>query len=153
MQVSFEWQSGMAFAGGDGDHTITMDAKAPLGKNSGMTPKHMLLAGVCGCTGMDVAALLRKHKMEPKSLVVEATAETLSTHPAVFREILVRFVVEGEVALERLLEAISLSQTKYCGVSAMVAAVSPIRWQAVLNGQVVGSGQADFGAVGSLASS
>lgn len=150
MKVSFEWQGGMAFAGGDGEHRITMDTRPPLGRGTGMSPKQLLLAGVCGCTGMDVAAFLRKKRMEPVALVAEAQAEPVAGHPAVFKDIVLRFVVTGDVAAEALLDAITQSQTKYCGVSAMVNAVSPIRWEAELNGALIGSGRADFGAVGAL---
>lgn len=145
MKLSFEWQGGMAFAGGDSENRVVMDTRPPLGRGQGLSPKQLLVAGVCGCTAMDVVAMLRKYKMEPTTFVVEAEAEPVSGHPAVLKEIALRFVVTGEVVPQALLEAITLSQTKYCGVSAMVNAVSPIRWEAVLNGSSVGTGRADFG--------
>jgi len=43
------------------------------------------------------------------------------------------------------LEAVRLSQTKYCGVSSMLSKAFPIRWELLVNGTSVGRGQAEFG--------
>lgn len=42
-------------------HKSTMDAKEDSGgQNKGPTPKEMLIASVLGCSGMDVASLMKK---------------------------------------------------------------------------------------------
>jgi putative redox protein len=147
MQVDFVWQGKIAFAGGTPDHKIALDTVPPLGTNTGMSPKQLLLAAVCGCTGMDVAALFTKHRQTPESFRIRASGQTTTGYPSVFKEILVEFMVTGPVDAQIFTEAVTLSQTKYCGVSAMVAAVSPIRWIANLNGVEIAQGHAQFPAL------
>ena len=43
------------------DHIITIDADERVGgENRGPRPKALLLAGLAGCTGMDVVSILKK---------------------------------------------------------------------------------------------
>jgi uncharacterized OsmC-like protein len=62
----------------------------------------------------------------------------------VFEKALITFSVDGEVEGEKLMEAVHLSQTKYCGVSAMLALAFPIEFRVLLNGQEIGRGSAKF---------
>ena len=50
----------------------------------------------------------------------------------------------SQLERERVLEAVSLSQTKYCAVSAMLAPAVPIRYKIILNGESIGTGEAHF---------
>lgn len=135
----------MSFTAEADGHQISMDAKSPIGHDSAMTPKHLLLAGICGCTAMDVAALLRKYKQEFESLDVDAeAAPTKGVIPAVFEKVNLTFKVKGAVDSSKLLEAVTLSQTKYCGVTAMVVKAVPVTYVVELNGENIGSGQASF---------
>ncbi len=105
----------MKFTAEADGHQVSMDAKSPIGEDSAMTPKHLLLAGICGCTAMDVAALLKKYKQTFESLEVDANADlSVGVFPAVFTEVRLIFKLKGEVDPARFLEAIKLSQTKYC---------------------------------------
>lgn len=153
MEVEFKWSGKMAFAGEVAGSSVVMDSRPPLGDGQGPTPKHLLLSAIAGCTAMDVVAYLRKSKQSLESLSVSVSGELTQGYPSVFKDIHILFRASGEVAAQSLIEAISLSQTRYCGVSAMVSAVSPIFWKAELGGSLVGEGQADFGPVGALASS
>lgn len=145
MKVHSTWVEKMKFTAQADQHQIEMDAKAPLGGDSALTPKQLLLAGVSGCTAMDVVALLRKFKQPLESFHIEADAPlTEGIQPAVFKEIKLTFKLTGEVMAEKVLEAVRLSQTKYCGVSAMVFKTVPISYTVELNGSLIGSGKADF---------
>jgi putative redox protein len=42
------------------------------------------------------------------------------------------------------MESVRLSQTKFCGVSAMLSKAFPIKYVVRLNGQEIGQGQAEF---------
>ena len=145
MKASLVWKEGMTFGGTVDGHSVQIDAKAPIGKNSGPTPKELLALGLGGCTSMDVVALLRKYKQPPRSLEVEVEIQTSTgAHPIVFEGASLSFKVEGEVEPERLREAVHLSQSKFCGVSAMLSKAFPIEYQIVLNGEVIGKGSALF---------
>ncbi|MCB0418651.1 MAG: OsmC family protein [Bdellovibrionales bacterium] len=121
-----------------------MDAKRPIGEDAAMNPKELVLAGVSGCTAMDVVALLRKYRQPADSFEVEAETTLTSGHPAIFEKVDLRFVVKGKVEPEKLIEAVTLSQTKYCGVSAMIAKAAPIHYVIELNGEEIHRGNAHF---------
>lgn len=145
MKSSVKWKEGMMFEGSAGPHVIPLDAQPPLGKNSGPTPKELLTIALAGCTSMDVVALMKKFK-EPLSTFevdVDATPVTQG-HPSVFEKVEIVYRVTGEVSSEKLLEAIHLSQSKYCSVSAMLSKAFPISYRVVLNGMEIGTGASKF---------
>ncbi len=144
MKLQCKWNEKMAFSAEADGHKIMMDAKAPIGADSAMTPKHLVLAGICGCTGMDIAALLRKYKQPVESLDISAETELTDGYPAVFKEVKLSFQLKGALEATKVLEAIHLSQTKYCGVSAMIVKSTPIHYTVELNGERIGAGQAAF---------
>lgn len=128
------------------DHVFYMDTQvAAGGENKGPSPKELMLAGIIGCTGMDIVSLLKKHKTQPFKLTVKADAEPRSSHPRVFAGVDIMFEVEGaDITADMLTEAAHLSLTKFCGVSAMVTKVVPIRYRMTLNGKSIGAGEAHF---------
>jgi putative redox protein len=145
MKTTLKWQEKMAFTGEADGHRLNLDAKAPLGAGGGMTPKELLPLAVSGCTAMDVAALMKKHKQPVESLEVEAEATMKEgSQPAVFLELALTFKLTGQVDKEKLLEAVRLSQTRYCGVSAMLAKSMPIHYRVILNEVEIGHGEASF---------
>ena len=145
MKLNCTWQEKMKFTSHSDGHQVSMDTKSPMGDNSAMTPKQLLLAAICGCTSMDLVGLLRKNKQTLKKLEIEAECDmTEGAHPIIFKEVRLGFQVEGEIEPEILMESIRLSQSKYCGVSAMVAKTVPISFTVSLNGNQVGSGHANF---------
>ena len=122
-----------------------MDAKSPIGRGSALTPKELVASGLGGCTAMDVVALLRKNKQDLRSLNVDVdVTPSTGAHPVVFTKAHLTFRVEGTVDPKILNEAVHLSQTKFCGVSAMLSKAFPITYEVLLNGQKVGEGKADF---------
>lgn len=145
MKTNLNWNEKMRFTADCDGNTVTMDTKAPLGENKAMTPKELVATGLGGCTAMDVIALLKKHKQDYKSLQVEVGITSSSGgHPVIFTEANLLFRVTGSVDKTILLESVKLSQTKFCGVSAMLSKALPIRYQVLLNDEEIGSGQADF---------
>lgn len=96
---------------------------------------------------MDVVAYLKKFKETPTAFEVKVKAT--STEPGVSPAVFTRFDIDfdginGEIDESHLIEAIELSQTRFCGVSAMLAKSGPIFYQVLLNGKKIGEGQAKF---------
>lgn len=140
------WKEKLKLSGEADGHFVDMDAKVPMGSGSGFAPKELVVLGLCGCTNMDVAAYLRKFKEPLES--VEVTADvTMSerVQPTVFTNIALTFTLTGNMGRERVEEAVRLSQTKFCGVSAMLLKAVPIQYKIVLNGEPVGEGVSHFG--------
>lgn len=148
MNTVIRWQEKMAFiceSGKNGSTSFRIDAKAPIGQESGPTPKELVAFAVSGCTAMDVAALMKKYKQTMESFAVEAEVTMKEgSQPAVFARIDLVFALTGPLDKEKVIEAVRLSQTKYCGVSAMMVKACPIAYKIILNGEEIGRGEAAF---------
>jgi putative redox protein len=144
VQVKCVWTGKMGFSTEIGEHQIKMDASRPIGEGTAPTPKELVLAGLCGCTAMDVAALLKKHRQEVKSFFIEAETDLTKGHPSIFEEVHLRYVLEGPIEPTKLIESVQLSQSKYCGVSAMIVKAAPIKYSINLNGETINESESKF---------
>ena len=146
MKSMVKWSHDMLFEAQSAGNVVHMDASPPIGKGAAQTPKELVAAGLGGCTAMDVIALLKKHKQPFEGLEVEVDIETTQKgHPAVFIRAMIAFRAAGAIDPTILLEAVRLSQTKYCGVSAMLSKAIPIEYSVTLNNEEIGRGKAEFG--------
>ena len=102
MKLNLSWQDKMLFVASAAGCETKMDAKAPIGQGSALTPKELVLAGLSGCTAMDVIALMRKHKQKVTRFDVKTDASvSAGGHPVVFTAATLTFELDGEV-VERL---------------------------------------------------
>ncbi len=131
MKVSTSYQGDMRYAYGDGDERVVMDASEQVGgRGVALTPKQMVLQGLIGCTGMDVAAILGKKGIQFEELTIDAEATQTKTHPKIFEEIkLVFHVKASEEDRPHVERAIKLSQNRFCGVSEMLKKSAQIAWE------------------------
>jgi putative redox protein len=122
-QAIVTWKSNMIFEATLNGHQIIMDTDADgSGNNQGPRPKILLLAGLGGCTGMDVVSILAKMKVVPEKFWMEISAEVRDEHPKVFNQIKLVYYFKGDnLSFEKLEKAVSLSKEKYCAVSAMLS--------------------------------
>ena len=145
MKLSMQWKEKLIFTATDGRNSVTMDTKSPVGTDSALSPKQLLLAGVCGCTAMDIVSLLKKYKQSPSEFTIEADAPVVEgKQPAVFEKMELSFRLHGNLEKEKLIEAVKLSQTKFCGVSAMISKVVPITYKVFLNDTLICEDKAHF---------
>lgn len=114
---------GMRFSAQAGSgHTVLLDAAGQVGRQgAGFVPMELLLAGLAGCTGMDVISILRKKRQNGTGYEVRVRGERAADHPMVFTDITVEHVVTGYVVSpEAVARAVELSATKYCSAGAML---------------------------------
>lgn len=115
---------GITFAGKtDSNNWVMMDGPENFGgSNAGIRPKELLLLSLGGCTGADVASILQKKRIKLDGYEMNLTADETEDHPQVYTKIHIEYVFYGENIPEKAVErAIELSQTKYCGVTAMLS--------------------------------
>ncbi|MFO7669802.1 MAG: OsmC family protein [Bacteroidales bacterium] len=126
--VSTRWLENMAFESEINGHKIIVDAKPEFGgQNRGPRPKPFMLAALGGCTAMDVVSILKKMRVEFKSLNVIVEGELSEEHPKHFTKMHVIYELEGEnLPLDKIQKAVSLSEDQYCGVSAVYRKVIEI---------------------------
>ncbi|MEI7628808.1 MAG: OsmC family protein, partial [Bacteroidota bacterium] len=102
MKVVANWKESLAFdVVSDNGHQIKVDTTIENGSlDSGMSPKKLVLAGLCGCSGMDVVDILNKMKVAFTKVEVSAEAEQTDEHPKVFKSI--QMLYRADVAAEDL---------------------------------------------------
>jgi putative redox protein len=111
------WLDNQRFAAeSSSGHAIIVDGD----KKTANSPMELVLIGLCGCTGYDVASILRKKREPFTSLEVRASAERAPESPTVYTSINLTYVVGGKVSRKSVEDAVRLSKEKYCSVSAML---------------------------------
>jgi putative redox protein len=99
-------------------------------KKAGHGPKALLLSGLAACSGIDVADILKKMRVEFSDLSIEAETEQTNEHPKVFKDITLTYRIKTAAEHEdKVRKAIDLSIDKYCGVSAMLKKNSAIHYK------------------------
>jgi putative redox protein len=133
MFVNLSWKGDLAFeVETESGHSFTLDAKPEVGgKNKGPAPMEVLLVSLAGCTGMDVASILKKKRVDLRSMSVKVNGEKAAQHPKYFTKIDIEFNFEGSgIKEEDVRRAVELSKDKYCSVSVMLKEKAEIsyRW-------------------------
>ena len=107
---------------GNSGHGIVVDGSPDIGgRNLGMRPMELVLAGLGGCTAMDVISILRKQRQDVVDCIIEVKAQRAETIPKVFTNIELVFKVKGHsLNQDGVQRAVSLSAEKYCSVSRML---------------------------------
>lgn len=146
LNAEIHWIQGIGFEVQVRDHHQFTDGKKEFGgRDRGPNPKEYVLAGLCGCTGMDVVSLMKKYKLNFKTFNVSAQSELTKDHPIIFTNVNLNFSVTGDdLDTELVKKAVDLSMTKYCGVSAMLSKTVPITYNLILNENKIASGIAKF---------
>ena len=144
MKVDCDWNGKQNFVANINGFKVHMDATKPFGEESAPTPKQLLLAALCGCTGMDVVGLLKKNKQMPEKFKIEAEAAAATHHPHELTDIKLNYFIDGPCDPDKVTEAVNLSQTKYCAVSAMISRGTTIAFNVSLNGKQLIQGHSDF---------
>jgi len=145
MKTRVKWVEGVSFVAETGSgHAVVIDgAPEAGGRNLGMRPMEMVLAGTAACSAFDVVWILRKARQPIADCVVEAEAERAPAEPKVFTRIHFRYRVAGRGLDPRQVErAVTLSKDKYCSATIMLAKSATITHEVVL----VEGDRADVGA-------
>ena len=124
------WHSGMAFEAQIGNHSIRMDTTGEGGKDTGASPKKLMLAALAGCTGIDVLSILDKMKVIFTDFIIDIEASLKDEHPKIYKDVRIRYAIKMDVADQpKMRRAVELSQQKYCGVYAMFESFCSITTQ------------------------
>jgi putative redox protein len=138
-EIETQWMGKMQFNALVNGHTIIMDAPERVGgEDNGPIPKPFVLTALSGCTGMDIVAILRKANKEVADFSIKVTGELSKQAPISYVAMHVVYDFKGEPAnQEAALEAVNLSQEKYCGVSQMLKKALPVTWEVNYNGVMI----------------
>ena len=133
-KVEITWTEDMAFEATVNNHKIIIDAdEAVGGKDRGPRPKPLTLVSLGGCTGMDVISILTKMRVKPDYFNVEIEGELTEEHPKYYHTIRINYIFKGkDLPMEKLEKAITLSQDRYCGVTAMLDKATKIEHKIII---------------------
>ena len=126
--VSTRWLNNMAFESEINGYKIIIDADTEAGgENLGPKPKLLMLTALGGCTAMDVISILKKMHVEVDKFDVVVEGDLTEEFPKHFYKMHVIYEFTGkDLPMDKLKKAISLSEEKYCGVSAVYKKVIEI---------------------------
>ncbi|HJS53739.1 MAG TPA: OsmC family protein [Chitinophagaceae bacterium] len=119
------WHKNHEFTSSLDHNTIKIDGS----RKNGFGPKALLLAGLAGCSGIDIVDILKKMRVDFSGFSIQVKAEQTEDLPKVYKDIYIAYKVKtGKENEEKVKKAIDLSLEKYCGVSAMLQKNSPIHY-------------------------
>ncbi len=116
------WKGKMQFeATNPSGHSISIDAGPENGgEGKGLRPKALMLSALGGCTGLDVASLIEKMKLDVADFKIETTGDLTDEHPKTYHTVRVNYHFYGNnLDASKLERVVQLSVEKYCGVLEM----------------------------------
>ncbi len=139
MKGKVVWKEGMAFTAKLDGFDIIIDADEKVGgKNLGPMPKGLTLISLAGCTGMDVISILKKMRVEVDSFEVSTDGSLADEHPKKFNTIKTTYRFTGnDISSEKVKKAVSLSEERYCGVSATLQPAVELISEIIINGEII----------------
>jgi Predicted redox protein, regulator of disulfide bond formation len=120
--ITTTWLGGMAFESTNpSGHTVKIDAGPDSGgEGNGLRPKALMLSALAGCSGLDVASLIQKMKLEVDDFKIDTIANLTEEHPKYYDSVVIEYHFYGtDLKEDKLKKAVDLSVEKYCGVMEM----------------------------------
>lgn len=127
-KVEMTWLGNLAYESEMDGHKIITDAGTEVGgEDLGFRPKKLMLTALAGCTGIDIALILKKMKVEVSDIKVSVEGELTENQPAFYKNMHVIYEFFGtELPHKKIERAVKLSEDEYCGVSALYKQVIPV---------------------------
>ena len=129
------WKRGMQFdAITEGlDEPLHIEAEAKFGGiGYGYQPKPLMLVSLAGCTGLDVAALMKKMRIDDDvtDFTVDVDAHLTEEHPKYYDKVHVIYTFKGKnLNREKLTKCVTLSESRYCGVYKMFRCFAEVSYE------------------------
>lgn len=106
-------------------HALTLDTNHE--RNAAPTPMELLLLALGSCTGVDVVSILQKKREPVTDYRVEVRGERRKDHPRSYVRMEVHHIVQGRnISETSVVQAIKLSEAKYCSVAATLRPTAEI---------------------------
>ncbi|MFH4969367.1 OsmC family protein [Gaetbulibacter sp. M240] len=120
--ITTTWLGNMKFESTNpSGHNVIIDAGPEMGgESAGYRPKALMLSGLAGCSGLDVASLIKKMKLPVEDFKIDIEANLTEEHPKYYDAVTMSFHFYGsELNEKKLQKTVDLSVEKYCGVMEM----------------------------------
>ena len=120
-EIKTQWKGNLLFHADSMGGSFDIDAAEEVGgTNKGLRPKALMLTSLAGCSGIDVASLLKKMRAEVEGMEIDVSAELTSEHPKYYNKVHITYRFYGkDLKKDKIEKAVQLSIDKYCGVIEM----------------------------------
>jgi putative redox protein len=120
-------------AAGKEVHFDTGAAEGGTGEGAG--PMQTVAMALGACSAIDVVNILKKARQNITGFEIDVDYKRATDEiPAVFTDLHVHYVLEGDIDPDRARRAVELSITKYCSVSKMLSKTATITHSFSVNG-------------------
>ena len=121
-KTTTHWKGGMLFVSDNpsGNHVLMDTVVEGNSKQTGLSPKAMMLSSLAGCSGIDIVDILKKMKITDYNLRIDIEGQLTDEHPKYYHTVNVDYYFSGaHVDEKKCRRAVQLSVEKYCGVMEM----------------------------------
>lgn len=122
-------------------HAVPFDSDRE--SNTAPGPMEMLLAALGACTATDVVSILHKKRQKLESLEIEISGERAAEPPRIWTRLEVVYKLRGTLDDKAVRDAIHLSESKYCSVSAMLKKAAEVSFRYEIAPAAAGSASGD----------
>ena len=127
--VTTKWKREMLLISDNpsGQHLFIDAGEENGGHSEGYRPKALMLSALAGCSGLDVASLFKKMKIEVADFEIIVEAELTEEHPKFYNKVHVNYHFYGtDLPEKKIVKVVNLSVDKYCGVMEMFRQFSTV---------------------------
>ncbi|MBW7943097.1 MAG: OsmC family protein, partial [Candidatus Kuenenia stuttgartiensis] len=120
-----------------GGNNLSIDIPVEKGGNgNGFRPMQLLLAGLGGCSALDVVSILKKQKQQIEAFAIDVDGEReKDKEPSLWVDVQIAFKLSGDIEPAKAYRAVELSMNKYCSVAATLnKSGATIQWRVEVNG-------------------
>lgn len=104
------------------------------GDGDGLRPKALMLSSLAGCSGLDVAMMIKKMKLSVDDFNIDIKAQLTDSHPRYYHKVVMEFHFYGpELNEKKLQRAVDLSVESYCGVMAMFEKFADVKVEVIFH--------------------
>ncbi|SDX58802.1 putative redox protein [Marininema mesophilum] len=124
MQTKLTWNGKMKFnSTTPSGHQLTLDAAQEVGgEDQGPRPTEVLLSAVGACSGIDIVDILKKMRLHVEDFDMEVSGSRAEEHPRRFTHVHIHYRLTGDLPVEKVRRAVTLSRDTYCSVSQSLSA-------------------------------
>jgi putative redox protein len=126
-EISASWDGNEGYIASTKAGATVLMGKDKEGK-PGVGPMDMLLAGLAGCTMMDIIEILRKKQQVPIKFQTKVRGnQRVDDYPYYFTDYVIEYLLWGDNLKEKdVAQSIKLSEEKYCSVGGTLSKAGPI---------------------------
>ncbi len=134
--ISTKWLGNMALESNNPSGIpVRIDAGPDSGGDgNGYRPKALMLSSLAGCSGLDIASLIKKMKLDVDDFHIETIGFLTEEYPQYYNKVLVEYHFYGANLNEsKLQRAVDLSIDKYCGVTEMFRGFAELEFNTIFH--------------------